>query len=176
MRSPISIQALERGADKGVFRLSCGCLFFALLFLAAGCNRQPRSAAHADVSGKVLLQGQPLPGGRVTFTAVKGGFSSTGDIKEDGSYRINAPVGEVMVGVDNSMLQKTRRGAPKQQPRLRPPGAEEEHPIKGRWVNIPSQYSDPQTSGLKYTVTSGAQNHDIELAANPAPAPGAPGP
>lgn len=40
---------------------------------------------------------------------------------------------------------------------------------------IPSQYANPQASGLTYTVKPGSQTHDIELSANPSPAAGAPG-
>jgi hypothetical protein len=40
---------------------------------------------------------------------------------------------------------------------------------------IPSQYQDPQTSGLKYTVKPGTQTHDIELSDNPSPTASAPG-
>ncbi|HBI46455.1 MAG TPA: hypothetical protein DDY78_26920 [Planctomycetales bacterium] len=70
---------------------------------------------HADVSGKVLFQGKPLPGGQVTFVVVKGGFASSGPIGENGNYQIKSPVGDVEISVDNRMLQQ-QRGKPTSPP------------------------------------------------------------
>jgi hypothetical protein len=173
MHSRISTPSLEGGVKKVSFRLSCGSLSFGLLFLAVACNNKPHSAEHAEVSGRVLFQGKPLPGGKVSFVAVNGGFASTGDIDENGNYQIKPPVGDVEISVTNRMLQ-SGYGA-KAPPHPKKAGSEEARPVKGRWVNIPSSYADPRTSGLKYTVKSGSQSHDIELSANPSPAPGAPG-
>jgi prepilin-type N-terminal cleavage/methylation domain-containing protein len=139
----------------------------------AGCGHQnPRSAEHAEVSGTVLFQGKPLPGGKITFVAVDGGFPSVGTIDENGHYQIKAPIGAVEIGVTNQVLKKS--GAAKGLPRLAQAESAENQPLKGRYVKIPSQYEDPHTSGLKYTVKRGQQTHNIELSANPLPPPGAP--
>lgn len=115
-----------------------------------------------------------MPGGKVSFIAIKGGFSSIGIIDENGAYQIKAPVGEVQVSVTNRMLEP-RRG-PKALPRLsKAADVGEKQTVKGRWVKIPSQYEDASKSGLKYTVTRGPQTHDIELSANPGQAPATPG-
>jgi hypothetical protein len=173
-RLPVTMKSFDHGACKAVFRLTCCCLSFGLLTLMMGCNNNPQSVEHADVSGKVLFQGKPLPGGQVTFVVVKGGFASSGPIDENGNYQIKSPVGDVEISVDNRMLQQ-QRGKPTSTPHLKQPGAEEAKPLKGRWVNIPSSYWDPSTSGLKFTVKPGTQTHDIELSANPTPAGGASG-
>ncbi len=176
MRSPIFTDSLQRGIEKLVFRLACCCLSFGLLTLMAGCSKTPRSAEHVEVSGKVLLQGKPLPGGRVMFVTVKGGFASSATIDENGNYQIKAPVGDVEIGVDNQMLAN-RRG-PKQTPHPKKPDAEAagaNQPVKGRWVKLPNRYADPHTSGLKYTVTPGSQTHNIELSDTPDPPVGNPG-
>src|SRR5262245_6931507 len=90
---------------RGAARLAglC-CLSICLLVLTTGCNT-PRSAEMAEVSGRVLYHGEPLPGGRVTFVS-KGGqtFSGSGNIDEKGNYKVEAPVGDVTVSVDNRML------------------------------------------------------------------------
>jgi len=121
-----------------------------------------------------------LPGGRVSFVTVKGGFPASGIINEDGTYQIKAPIGEVNIGVDNNMLRSPSRGKgassgpPKGMSHPKPPGAAteaKEQPVKGTWMNIPSQYADPGASGLTYTVKAGSQTHDIELSANPTPVP-----
>jgi hypothetical protein len=160
----------SRGIGKPVFRLACCCLSLELLTLMVGCGKNPRAAEHVEVSGKVLFQGKPLPGGQVTFVAVNGGFASSGTIDENGNYKINAPVGEVEIGVTNRMLQSIRR--PKALPHPEKAGVKESQPMKGQWVKIPSHYEDPHTSGLTYTVKSEPQTHDIELSANSGPARG----
>jgi len=136
-----------------------------------GCDNNPRSVDHAEVSGTVFFQGEPLPGGQVSFVAVKGGFAASETIDENGKYQIKAPVGDVEIGVDNRMLRQ-QFGKPTSPLRLKQPGAEESKPLKGQWVDIPPSYSDPHTSGLKFTVKPGTQTHDIQLSATP---PGAPG-
>jgi hypothetical protein len=156
-----------------VFHLAGYGLSLGLLTLIAGCGKNPHSAEHAEVSGTVLFQGKPLPGGKVTFVAVNGAFASLGTIDASGHYQINAPIGAVEIGVTNRMLQSS--SGPKGPTHLTKADAKENQPLKGRWVQIPSQYEDPHTSGLQYTVKAGAQIHDIELSANPSPATGAPG-
>jgi hypothetical protein len=130
----------------------------------AGCGNS-HAPQQADVSGKVLFQGNPLPGGKVTFTAVKGGFSSIGIIDENGAYQIKAPVGEVQISVTNRMLEQ--KSGPKGFARLGKAQGGEQQTVKGRFVQIPPQYEDPSKSGLTYTVTRGSQTHDIELTDNP---------
>jgi hypothetical protein len=149
-----------------LLRWVCCCLALGLLSVMAGCGK-PRSAEHADVSGKVLFQGKPLPGGEVSFVAVNGGFASTGTIDENGNYQIKAPVGEVTIGVMNRMLASRGVKASRLLRKTQEEGAKQRQALKGQYVKIPSQYEDPATSGLKYTVKRGPQTHDIELSANP---------
>lgn len=170
---------------KPFLRLSCCCLSLGLLIVMAGCGGTPRSVQTADVSGKVTFQGKALPGGRLAFVAVKGGFPSSAIISEDGTYQIKAPIGDVKIGVENGMLKpqggggkmgKGSRGGgpPKGGSHPKQPGAEpKEEPVKGKYVAIPLIYADPATSGLTYTVKSGSQTHDIELSTStPSGAPG----
>jgi hypothetical protein len=149
-----------------LLRWVCCCLSLGLLTVMAGCG-EPRSAEHADVSGKVLFQGKPLPGGEVSFVAVNGGFGSIGIIDENGNYQIKAPVGEVTIGVMNRMLASRGAKASRLLQKTQEGGAKQRQRLKGQYVKIPSQYEDPATSGLKYTVKRGPQTHDIELSANP---------
>ena len=148
-------------------RPACCCLSLGLLTLLAGCDKNPHSAEHTEVSGKVLFKGKPLPGGTVSFVAVNGGFTSTGTIDENGNYQIKAPVGDVEISVMNRMLQPSRGSKGMRPARLKKAEAKENRLLKGRWVKIPSHYEDPHTSGLKYTVKQGPQTHDIELSDNP---------
>lgn len=147
-------------------RLACGCLSIGLLILMTGCGKGSRGAQHAEVSGKVVFQGKPLPGGRISFVTAKEGLATTAIIDENGNYKIDAPVGDVKISVDNSALQKSRFGGgpPPKMHHPRPPGSEaEDQPLKGQFVELPSQYKDPGSSGLTYTVKPGPQTHDVEL-------------
>ena len=139
------------------------CLPLCLLAPAAGCKDAP--PPYASVSGTVFFQGEPLPGGRITFVAVKGAYASSATIREDGSYNISAPTGDVQIGVDNLMLLG-RRGAPAQPPQseeMKKHSAGAADPITGRYVVIPKKYASPDTSGLTYTVQPGDQTHDVTL-------------
>lgn len=165
---------------KSIVRLVSGCLSLGLLTGMMGCTKSLHETEHVEVSGKVLFKGQPLPGGRVTFAAIKGGFASFAPIDENGNYKINAPIGEVLICVENRMLQgqQLQRGTKTGPVRhlKKPDSKEEEKPIKaGRYVKIPERYSNCDTSGLTYTVTLGPQTHNIELSDNPTPPPGAAG-
>jgi hypothetical protein len=172
---------------KSILRLVCGCLSLGLLTGTTGCTKNSREPQHAEVSGKALFKGKPLPGGRVTFAAIKGGFASAVPIDENGNYKINAPVGEVLIAVDNRMFQ-AQGGSGKGKNfaqtsgadhRLKRPDSQEKEAttIKGRrYVPIPTRYANCDTSGLTYTVKPGPQTYNIELSDNPLPSPGAAGP
>jgi hypothetical protein len=172
---------------KSILRLVCGCLSLGLLIGTTGCRKSLHETQHEEVSGKVLFNGKPLPGGRVTFAAIEGGFASSQPIDENGNYKINAPIGKVLISVDNRMFQpKSAAGkrkdavqtpSPDQHPKR--PGSQEveAEPTKGRrYVRIPERYANCDTSGLTYTVQPGPQTHDIELSDKPPPTPGPAGP
>jgi hypothetical protein len=146
-------------------RLACLlCLPVGLLVLAAGCGKK-EAYDTAEVTGRVLFNGEPLPGGRVTFVAVKGGTAVPGTIDEKGNYKVQAPVGEVQISVDNSGLDPLKGGrmGSRSLPPLKRPGQKEPETLKGTYVPIPNKYYDPTKSGLTYTVKSESQKHDIEL-------------
>jgi hypothetical protein len=162
-----------------IFHPVCRGLFFAVVILSFGCGKDPHTTEYGEVSGKVIFQGKPLPGGDVSFIAVKGAFASSGPIEEDGSYKIKAPLGEVQIGVNNRKLapRDPTRGPPKERLRATPRGMikVDDQPKKGRYVPLPAAVADPATSGLRYTVKPGSQTYDIELSkvppANPNAAP-----
>lgn len=180
MRSPISAGSFPRESHKPFFRLAFGGLSLAILTVVLGCSKSPYSVGYTDVSGKVLLDGKPLPGGQVSFVAVNGDIASRGDIGEDGKYQIKAPIGEVRIGIDNSLLKPPDPG------RGRPPKGmlhgtkqgfvkdPDKPPLKGRYVALPTTYMDPALSGLKYTVKPGSQTYDIQLSKTPPKSSGTP--
>jgi hypothetical protein len=110
----------------------------------------------AEVSGRVLYKGKPLPGGMLTFVVEDMGFSFNAVIDEKGNYSITAPVSDVKISVDNKMLAM-QQPAPRQAARPVP------EPVKGKYVPLPLKFAATDTSSLTYTVKKGKQTHDIEL-------------
>ncbi|WP_145282385.1 hypothetical protein [Pirellulimonas nuda] len=134
-------------------------VLFVLSVACAGCSE--RTAA---VSGTVKLDKAPLAitegqRGMVVFRPVAGGATCTSLIGADGGYRVATGAasgvvpGDYMVSVRVIELVQ---------------GAEGEG-ASGRPIT-PAVYSDPLTSGLLYTVQSGANQIDIPLESSAGPA------
>jgi hypothetical protein len=161
-----------RGRLRPVF-LACFALLL-LVPLLAGCG----GAARARVSGRVLFQDKPLPGGWVTFRPADPRENAiTAAISPEGNYEATLPVGEVQISVDNRHLQprpagqaltppeglKLPEGMPRPSAPAAPPKETERDKPAGNYVAIPEKYYTTDSSGLKYTVTKGDQKHDIPL-------------
>jgi hypothetical protein len=144
-------------------------LFFPAL---AGCGQQT-----GHISGKVLYQGQPLAGGRLTFRPADPKLNTLSvPIDADGRYEATLPVGEVTIAVDNRELQPpTRDPSPGLPPGIKLPdqaGGAKAAPAapssgqakpSGKYVPIPEKFYQAETSGLTYTVKKGEDTLDIEL-------------
>ncbi len=148
-----------------------------LLLLAALAGCEP---AQGKVSGRVLFDGKPLPGGWVTFRPADPRQNAvSAEIDAEGHYSAVLPAGDVQISVDNRELEpkspitlgpppglppdviKTIGGKPE-----RPPPKAGEAPSErrsSRYVKIPDRYYALETSGLQLTVKAGEQTHDIEL-------------
>jgi hypothetical protein len=144
-----------------------------LLFLplAVGCG-PGRSA----VSGRVLLDGQPLPGGRVTFRPADPRENTvSAELDEKGNYQAELPAGDVQVSVDNRELDPSSRTAgglppdlpiaPEARQQLGDGAAAAKGSDKdaGRFRPIPPKYYQAETSQLGFAVKGGDMKHDIEL-------------
>ena len=157
------------------------CLVSLLLVVAlTGCG-----VSQGKVSGRVLFNGAPLPGGLVTFRPEDPAQNSvSARLDEQGNYEALLPAGNVQVSVDNRELEpQTREPAglpPGLLPQLSPEaqkllgGAKQGNPppsapastspkASGRYVPIPARYHEIETSDLKFRVDKGEQKHDIEL-------------
>src|SRR5205807_1114802 len=122
----------------------CGAAVFLLALAALGCESP---SPKGDLSGKVLLDGEPLPAAYVTVVCEgkeKALFNAT---VRNGTYNLKGvPVGPAKIGVSTF----TGLGAP-----------------PGKFVAIPARYSDPAKSGLTCTVGEGEQTLDLRLEGEP---------
>ncbi len=125
-----------------------------LLVLASGCG----SGKTGTVSGKVLLDGKPVPGGYINFfPSGENSTAKTSPIGEDGSYSVKGvPVGTAKITVQGvaGSVQIPNSNLPKGM----------EMPVSDRKaVFVPPKYSTTEQSGLSYEVKSGSQDHNVEL-------------
>jgi hypothetical protein len=133
-----------------------------LALLLAGCGR-----GKGTVSGKVTLNGEPIPWGRITFLSQVGDKTPHSSRIVNGKYTINdCPAGPVKIAVESieAKAVDTSKVPPKMLERSRQAGAvEPPAEVVGKHLPIPARYADPDKSGLDYTVESGSATHDIPL-------------
>lgn len=159
--------------------LRIGLLILPLGLMAAGCG-----SSQGTVSGKVTYKGAIVKGGTVRIVPDKGS-PATGDIQEDGTYKIqHVPTGPAKVSVEtdsmkpNKQVSAQAQGAAamyKNMPKPPPgePGSDSnqgnavagfrEQGDEKRYVEIPARYNDSNKSGLTLTVKGGSNPFDIEL-------------
>jgi hypothetical protein len=113
----------------------------------AGCSEQENVA---QVSGRVTLDGQPLPGALVQFAPVKAGVPSNGLTDNDGKYVLTytrgvagAEIGEHLV-----LVSTFRQGDPDADP-----------PVPMSPEKVPAKYAE----GIKKEVKAGRNTIDIDL-------------
>jgi hypothetical protein len=136
--------------------------------LAAGCN------STADITGKVTYKGAPLSGGSLTLVASDGNVFSA-QLLSDGTFTITGvPTGDAKIAVvggspgagvkqppagrGGPRAAAAGRGGPKENSEAAPP--EPAGPPPG--PVLPSQYGDPNSSGLTVKVKAG-QPINIDL-------------
>lgn len=135
-----------------------------LLLPLAGCSARAGMPKLGKVSGKVIYKGKPVESGHIVFTPVEGkggatGQSATGEIGRDGSYEMTtfdtgdgAILGQHIISVE--VRSSTEMPKPK-------PDSTIDY-VLPKSV-IPSNYSSPDKSPLRYTVREGSQTYNIEL-------------
>jgi hypothetical protein len=152
---------------------ACGGL--ALLFflsLSLGCSSGTK--ARAVVKGKVSIGEKHLTAGNIFFEGANN-VGANATIDKDGNYEMgDAPIGDMKVWLTVpkvnpahlAKMQAMRKGMPDTKS-VDPSGSGMAISIMGEMpdniVPIPEKYSDPNTSGLTYTVQPGAQTKDFVL-------------
>ncbi len=152
----------------------CTALLSTVLCLS-GC-----APSIGKVSGQVMFDGKPLPGGRVTFRPADPGANATSaELDEEGRFSVTLPCGDVTVSVDNRELAPRTRGPAPNVPVNIPPELQGKFSPRGggrgstttpgspRYREIPGKYYNGDTSGLKFTVKTGEQTETVTLTGQP---------
>lgn len=139
--------------------------FSACLCLLVGCE-QPRGM----VEGEVILDGKPLPGGMMSFVSIgpkdKLKVEGSAELDREGKFKIDLPVGDVMVGIDNREFEPMPATGPATMPGSNLPdevrkslsaSTKASSKVSDRWVEIPERYYLPETSNIKIKVKKGPQ-------------------
>jgi hypothetical protein len=149
--------------QRHFWRFGAGLLLLSCGLVLAGCG-----GGQGTIAGKVTYQGKPLKGGNVAIISKSGGGAHNSAIEEDGSYSVSkVPPGPAMITVETASLRPAPKGnAPgpyaKMPKDMAPPGPNSQADPK-RYVPIPDQYANPDSSGLTLDVKGGSQTHNIDL-------------
>src|SRR5438105_4929324 len=157
-----------------------GWLLLGVCLLGSGCSKPP-----ATVSGMVSYKGKPLTSGSVSFFCEQDNLVINSKIDSDGNYKVvNVPPGrakiavvsapDVKVPIGISMSSDSMGGPPgekyvgnpalkagKTSSTAKTASTAKKKASEPKYVKIPDSYSDPEKSGLAYTVKSGKNTHDI---------------
>ena len=144
--------------------LSVACV---LMFLA-GCG--PRTGT---VMGEATYKGKPIPGGLLTFRPVDPSQNSASyELDRDGKFKIELPVGEALICIDNREFEPQPATTPAILPGMNLPpevakslqaSSKESKKVSDRWVKLPEKYYQIETSDLRITVKGGEQSEIIEF-------------
>lgn len=120
--------------------------------LSASCG-----GGSSKVSGRITVNGQPLPDGLITFESDVGNRDAFSAAIKDGIYETGEiPAGPCKVTVIHSAV-----------PRPTVTGGNDLVPVRsakdGPGITVPVKYHKSETSGLTYTVKSGANTYDQDL-------------
>lgn len=119
-------------------------LSLAIVLCAAGCNSRPTCV---PVSGKVLIDGEPLTCGAVIFVPT-GGRQSSGIIEPDGQFKLTC------FKADDGALIGTHR--------IQVIASETINNTTMKW-HAPKKYAEQQTSGLTQEIKGPTDSVVIDL-------------
>lgn len=124
----------------------------AAALLSASCG----GGGTGTVTGKITVNGQPLPNGLITFLSEVGNQDPFPAYIKDGLYETGQiPAGPCKVTISHSDF--TRPSAPEND--LVPPPAAR----AGGAGTVPDKYASADTSGLTFTVKAGPNTYDQDL-------------
>lgn len=135
-----------------------------VLILVAGCGEPPAAGPTGTVSGRAILDENPLPEGCVVMF-VSDRTTAIGIVQSDGRYEMKSPAGSEQISVGDYQVA-VRPPAPRQLS-----AEEDEEFLKGQAVPpsgeyedlIPERYRSTGASGLLFEVREGDNTFPIEL-------------
>jgi len=134
-------------------RLTCYGVTVALLLTMtlAGCSE---ARNELEVTGKVTLEGEPIPRGTITFLAADGSTPVGGGVIQEGTYTAKVPPGEKIVLVLGNKLvgqEPEFAGVP-------------DSPMRNKYETLTDPaYNAKRLSPLKATITDATTSIDFEL-------------
>ncbi|MBU6276673.1 MAG: hypothetical protein KGQ61_08545 [Planctomycetes bacterium] len=140
------------------------------LLVVPACSSGPKRPPTIKVSGKVTINGTPVPKATVSFlSTVAGGRPAVGITDDAGQYTLTTfTAGDGAIAGDYGVaIIKVEEGAgstvgtANTEQYIPPEGMKEPPPVKSL---IPVRFNNPRESGLKATVGSGNNTFDFELA------------
>jgi hypothetical protein len=144
---------LPRGGDKAASTLACGLLLLSLI----GCGKNGDSQRHA-ISGTVLLGGEPLRTGSISFEPASG-KTNGGAVIENGEYQIPQERGLVADTYRVRINCTVPRQTAQQPPPGKLPGPEDDRdPLE----LIPSKYNSATQLTAQIT-DEGPKEFDFSL-------------
>ena len=128
--------------------LATGLLILAafLLYRSTWTEEQRLILSDASLKGKILYKGKAVPYAMVIL--IDGKTSATGSADAQGNYFVQyAPVGKVQVGVN------TNAGRGMMMSAVMSAANEKDGAVKPKFVDLPTKYFNPESSGLVAEVT-----------------------
>lgn len=138
---------------------------------STGCGDVPRGRLH----GTVKLRGKPLSHATVIFLA-KDNKTHLAKLKPDGTFDVSGvALGPVKVSIQADLPAVNAKGPPgTRTPSSQAKGVTDEKASKAATtpprteklepgVNLPSQYTDPEQSGLAFELNSADQEWSVDL-------------
>jgi hypothetical protein len=126
------------------------CILGSCAMLLAGSGCADRGIKKITLKGTVTYEGKPVTSGLLKIIGPGGNYSAA-SIQESGHYEITEVVpGELKIGVMETPQGSGSSGGDG--------GASKVTPL-----NLPEKFRDPETSGVKYTITEETRELNIEL-------------
>lgn len=153
---------MRRYGKRGFFWLSNAWLGVAVIAVL-GCGSGGYSGPTGTVSGKVTLDGAPVPQGCVVSFVSPAGFTASATVGADGSYTLQS--------ADKSSIPAATYKAAVAQPAADMSGADYDKYMSAEGgqaaqapaAAIPAKYQTVDASGLSYDVKEGPNTLNIEL-------------
>jgi hypothetical protein len=143
------------------------CLWGVGVLSVVGCGSGGYHGPTGAVTGRVTLDGKPIPQGSIVSFVSEAGFTATATVSGNGSYQLQTagnpeiPVSTYKVSIVPPAQAMSETDYDKY---MSGEGAGEEvDATEAPSEVIPPQYADPATSGLSFDVEQGANTINIEL-------------